>query len=1306
MKKHILIFFSFCVYALTGFSQQNKRAEITNSSESYKIEWKSTIQQDIPGIGKHSILTFYNAQYEMGKHLFPIYSTRIELPAGAINVDVEIGNESYLPLSDSEVTAMNSYDIQKKNYISTRVTPEALISSHRKTKYAYIQFVPIRKNKQTGKYEKMISFSLKTSPVYTSKIANQNTVSKSNVPTSILASGKWYKISVTADGIYKMDYLFLKSMGIDVNHINPKNIRVYGNGGGQLPFANSGFRYDDLQENAIAVKGENDGKLDSADYVLFYGQSQHRWAYNKTDNRFHHVLNVYSDTTYYFITTDIGTGKRITAQNSSTGIPGNNVTDFDDYQFHESEAVNLIKSGRLWLGETFDILTTYNFTFNFANIETTVPVYARIEMAARADGSGTSFSWTAGPASSSFNVGSVNTSDIYGTYYRMLSDSLVFIPNSGTIPLSVSKITPSPSIGWLNHIEINVRRGLTMSGSGDQMNFRDARSVGAGNISRFIISDVAPSLEVWDVTNPIDVKMQQGSFSGNTFEFTLVTDKLREFSSFNGQSFLSPKTEGEVKNQNLHGMPQSELIIVSNPLFLEQANMLADLHRREDKLSVSVATTDEVYNEFSGGAQDVSAIRDFARMFYARATNATQLPKYLLLIGRGSYNVKARINNTNFVPAYESMDSENPTSSYPSDDFYGMLDTNEGAWDNTPDMLDIGVGRLPVTSVNQANSTVNKIIKYYSVPGTIETGNSCSSDICYGLGDWVNYVTFIADDEDGGEYVRQAEALSQRVDTGNSSHNVDKIYFDSFQQISTPGGDRYPDANAAFAKRMDKGSWIVNYTGHGGPLGLAHERFLEIHDINSWKNQCKLPFFFTATCDFSTWDDPGRISSGELTLLNPDGGGIGLMSTTRVVYSQPNFTLNSHFYEHLFSLMPNGKRPRLGDLHMLTKNDIVPSQINQRNFSLLADPALTLHYPGFSVLTTSVNGIPAGASGSDTIRALSKVTVQGEIRDKNGNLQTNFNGIIYPTVFDKAAKINTLSNDPGSPVISFYMQKNTIFKGKASVTNGIFSFSFIVPKDIAYNFGNGKISYYAHNGYEDANGSFRNFIVGGADTSSKTDMVGPEIKLFMNDDKFVIGGITNSDPKIYAVLSDSNGINTAGSSIGHDITAVLDGNNAHPIILNDYYEATLNNYKSGTVRYPLTGLAEGNHTLMVKVWDVYNNSSTSTTEFLVSPSAQLALKHVLNYPNPFTTKTSFFFEHNKCCTSMDVQVQIFTVSGKLIKTIQQRVTMEGFRSEAIDWDGTDDFGDKIGRGVYIYRLRVRTNAGETSEKFEKLVILK
>lgn len=1302
MKKNLIS--AILSVFLTGLNISKSQNSFQNErlSAEKKIAWKSVITQDIPGVGKYSLLNFENAGYNINNHFFPVFFTRYPMPVATYEATARINNKLYAPLTPEEQAAIASYG--DKNVLSDEIIPETRVAYFKKKPYAYVSFIPLRKNKITGMLEKLVSFSIEIIPENVQKTFYPKRTYASN---SVLAHGKWYKISVMMDGIYKMDYFFFKNLGMNPDSIILQNIRLYGNGGGQLPFSNSMLRYDDLQENAIYVYDkDNDNMLDSSDYVLFYGQSQHRWKYNPYNKRFYHLLNIYSDTTYYFITADLGPGKRIQTQNNFSSFT-HTVTSFNDYLFHEAELVNLLKSGRQWLGETFDILNSYNFTFNFPNIDISSKVFAKIEVAARRDNPGTNFNWTAGNVSSSFTVAPVVTANMYTTYYRLNSDTLSFYPVSSIIPITVTKITPSPAIGWLNYIELNARRNLVMSGT--QMIFRDANSVGAGNISRFVLSNVSPSLQVWEVTDPTNVKLQQVSFSGGGAEFVLPTDSLREFVAFTGQSFFIPKITGPVANQNLHAIMQADYIIVTHPIFLSQANQLAEMHRTQNNMTVSVVTTEQIYNEFSSGAQDVSAIRDFVKMLYDRSSDEIHAPKYLLLFGRGSYNLKGITNNTNFVPSYQSANSADPTLSYASDDFFGMLDDNEGNWDITADMLDMGVGRIPVKTVNEADNVIKKIIKYTSVPGTIETGNSCATDVCYGLGDWINTVVFIADDEDNSTHLDQANTLAAKIENNYKEYNIEKIYFDAYQQISTPGGERYPDATEAFNKRMNRGCLLVNYTGHGGELGWAHERFLEIYHINAWKNQCKLPVFFTATCEFSRWDDPARTSAGELTLLNPEGGSIGLMSTTRVVYSGPNYTLNNYFYDHTFTPLQqwNWTMPKLGDLHLLTKNDMPPSSINHRNFSLLGDPALSLNYPEYGVKTTKINGKPVNSVQPDTARALSSVSVEGEIHDRSGNLKIDFNGIVYVTVFDKAANIATLMNDGPSvsPQRTFKLQKNILFKGKANVTGGKFSFTFIVPKDIAYNFDRGKISYYAHNGYHDASGYCNDIIIGGTDTNAVADATGPTIQLYLNDEKFVFGGITNSDPKIYMIVSDSSGINTSGTGIGHDITAILDNDNTHPLVLNDYYESDLNSYKKGSVRYPLSDLKEGKHTLSVKVWDVHNNSSSAYTEFVVASSAEVALKHVLNYPNPFTTKTFFYFEHNQCCTQMDVQIQIFTISGKLVKTIHRLVNMEGYRSDPIEWDGTDDFGEKIGRGVYVYRLRVKAGT-KMAEQFEKLVILK
>jgi hypothetical protein len=735
------------------------------------------------------------------------------------------------------------------------------------------------------------------------------------------------------------------------------------------------------------------------------------------------------------------------------------------------------------------------------------------------------------------------------------------------------------------------------------------------------------------------------------------------------------------------------------------------LHFANDGLKSLVVTPQKIYNEFSGGNQDVTAIKQFLMMFYNRAVTTEEFPKYLLLMGDASYNNRGRstVGNTNFVVSYESANGISYINSYVSDDYFGLLDESEG--EGLTEQMDVAVGRIPVKSKDEAKAVVDKIYAYLQ-PQSIEIANPsfCGTAGSVSSGDWRNVICFVADDEDNNLHFAQSERLATYVDTTYHDYNIDKIYNDAFKQQSAAGGARYPDVNIAINQRVDRGALIVNYTGHGGETGWSQERILEVKDIESWNNANRLPLFVTATCEFSRFDDPGRTSAGEEVILRPNGGGIGLLTTTRLAYANFNETLNRNFYQNVFVRDTVTKLfPRVGDVCTTTKNktaSVSSGTSNHRNFSLLCDPAVRLNFPDYKVYTQSINNQPVSFAG-DTLKALTKITITGYVANLAGTKLSSYNGVIFPTVYDKETKLKTLANDPQlSSAQNFKMRKSIIYRGKASVTNGEFKFTFVVPKDIDYTFGVGRVSYYAADGVNDANGFNESFIVGGTNPNAPTDGEGPKIDLYMNDNKFVAGSITNENPDLLGVLFDDNGINTVGNGIGHDLVAVLDENTEKSIILNDYYQSDLNSYQSGIVRYPFSKMSEGRHTLTLRAWDVYNNSNTAQTDFVVSSSANLALQHVLNYPNPFTTYTKFMFEHNKPCETLDVSIQVFTVSGRLVKTLETLVKCEGFRSEQITWDGLDDFGDRIGRGVYVYRLKVTAPDGTWADKYEKLVVLK
>ncbi len=1280
---------------------QTKPVTKVNASE-YRIEWQRPMTQKMSNGELKKFMTFTGAQFRIEDELLPSFSLQVAL-SGEQEISAEVINASYELLTDEE-TAL----VKNPKKISDQIIITTNIVFIKKQARGIISFVPIRKNNNTGKFEKLVSFDL-------SIIINRSGKSTTRsvhtyAANSVLQTGKWYKIAVPNDGIYKLSFSFLQSLGMDVATIDPQNIRVYGNAVGMLPEASANFRRDDLTENAISFQGDADNVFGTSEYFTFFAKGPNTWTYNSAScPKYKHTTNIYSDSTYYFITADLGAGKRMQTQASLPDAATHTVTTFDDYAFHESDNLNFIKSGRQWFGEYFDNIATYNFSFSFPNIDVNNPATVKASVASKY--SGFSNYTVNGNAIPPIGVAS-------GDVYAVTGNTCFsFNPASSLVTVNVTKQTAN-AIGWLDYVEVNVRRQLSMSGS--QMMFRDAQSVGATNIAKYVLTS-SGTIQIWDVTDPTNAFSQAFQVNGNNYEFTLPADTLRQFVAFTGSSYNTPSAVGVVENQDLHGLTNKDFIIITHPDFLEEAKQLANYHESADQLTTHVVTTNQIYNEFSSGARDATALRDFVKMFYDRATIPSELPKYLLLFGDGSYDNKNRFAfNTNFIPTYESIESQSLTASYVSDDFYACLDDSEGLMVDgsnvaNSDVIDVGVGRFPVKSKAEAQTAINKIFAYkrVGVPPTLgNVANSCSSSTTGSpFGDWRNTVCFIGDDEDGGLHEgyngQGADQLANMVDTGYDDYNVDKIYFDSYVQVATPGGDRYPGVADAINKRVEKGALIMNYTGHGGEVGLAHERVVEISQINSWQNLNNMPFWVTATCELSRFDDPERTSAGEYIFLSPTGAGIGLLTTTREAFASPNFVINTSFYNAVFAPI-NGKMPTLGDVDEYVKSHTNGFNSYGRNFTLLGDPALTLNYPKWDVSTDTVNAVPVTASSSDTLRALSRVTVSGFVRDNNTQaILSNYNGVMYPTVYDKPQNITTLSNDgtQASPAFTFKLQKNILFKGKVSVTNGYFKFTFVVPRDIAYNFGIGRISYYAENGNEDANGYYEKVIIGGSDAAAVSDVVGPETKLYMNDAKFVFGGMTDENPDLFSVLKDENGINTVGNGIGHDVTAVLDGNTTNSIVLNDYYQSDLNSYKSGSIRYPFNGLAEGSHNLKLKVWDVYNNSSETYTEFVVSKSAELALSHVLNYPNPFTTKTQFYFEQNQCCQTLDVQILIFTVSGKLVKTIDQFVSTEGFRSDPIDWDGRDDYGDKIGRGVYIYRVKVKNNDGSSAEKYEKLVIL-
>ncbi len=1231
------------------------------------ILW-TPVQQMKIGEEDQEVFHFQHAGYELNT-LLPKYYELLKIENYS-EYDVHIQNPIYQEADNETIK-----NIKHLNDLAADIRITARESSLKKQKHLQVSFVPLRRNSMTGKVELLTGFDLVLTPTQAlrkSSLASSRTYAE----RSVLASGKWIKVKVEKDGIHKLTYDQLTQLGIS----NPANVRVYGNGGGMLSQHNQDSRLDDLVENNIIHEDQS---------ILFYGESPHVWKYDSVQDFFTRQLHDFSDGSYYFLTSDLGKGNTVPDGQSPSSQANYTSTVFDELMHHETEDINLIKSGSEWYGEHFDIVTDQEFEFDVEGLNFNEDIRVRLETIARASSQTSMQVYGNSTLLGNISMSGTNLSHYTSVYAYAGIGDFTFRSSTEDINLNLRYIKNSPSAeAWLNYITLNARRNLDLS-SGPLI-FRDRNSVAEGRITEFVINSATSETKVWDITDPVRPQRMNTTFQGNTLRFSASTEKLREFIAFNSSSgILSPVTEGEnvgpVSNQNLHSLEAKNYVIITAPEFISSARILAAHRHDHDALDTVVVTPEQIYNEFSSGSRDVSAIRDFLKMLYDRAGSPDEMPKYVLLYGDGSYDNKGDDpSNSNFIPTYQSENSLSPTYSFVTDDFFGLLDDTEGGYNG---LVDIGVGRFPVSSPEEASYVLEKTLSY---------------DETDKLGDWRNSVCFIGDDEDNNIHMKQADELARYVEANYPDFSIGKIFLDAYNQVSTPSGNRYPAVNEAINQRMEKGALIMNYTGHGGTKGLAHERIMNIEDIVSWENKEKLPLFMTATCEFSRFDEYESTSAGELVLLNPDGGGIALLTTTRLVYSGPNHQLNEQFYKYAFAKDGQGRNYRLGDINRLTKNG-VSGEINKRNFTLLGDPAVELAYPQHRIKVESINGKSVSES-VDTLKALSEVTVEGFMEDISGNELSSFNGIIYPTIFDKSSNITTLANDDGAP-LTFSLRNRVLYKGKASVTNGKFRFSFIVPKDISYNYDFGKLSFYADNSLEDASGSFLDIVIGGSADSLINDSDGPELEVFMNDENFVFGGMTDENPILLAYLSDSNGINTIGNGIGHDLTAILDDNTNETIVLNDFYESNTDSYKSGKILYSFKNLEAGPHSLKVKVWDVHNNSSEEIIEFIVNTEEDLVLDHVLNYPNPFTTYTQFFFEHNQSTTDLDVMVQIFTISGKLVKTIEYFSPASGYRVGPIEWDGRDDFGGKIARGVYIYRLKVRTSLGHIAEKYEKLVIL-
>lgn len=1097
--------------------------------------------------------------------------------------------------------------------------------------------------------------------------------------SSIMSTGLWYKIQVDHTGIYQLSDKELQSMGFN----DPSQVSIVGYGGAPLSEDFSQRYIDDLPLTAQKYK---DGR------ILFFAQGPIEWQYKVFERKFRHTNNPYSNYGYYFVTDAIGP----TTMQETKEITGASmrINTFNDYWLHEIDKVSPNKSGREFFGESFISKQNQDFKFDrpgLTNERATVTLRFISKTLT-----------SAGTVSLSINGsmlinGTISKSDNLGDNSYQVALPLLKSgywegdkPENNIFTLSYGQ-TGHTNV-YLDYIMVNDTRQLKIYDKATF--FRSIESI--SNASQFTIADANENTEIWDITahqTPISLPTK---LVGSNLSFSIPAGDLREFVAIQtDQTFESPTKVGTIANQNLHALPQVDMIIVAPPAFESEAQRLAEAHTTLDDLSVKVVTPQQIYNEFSSGTPDATAIRRFMKMFYDRKTSSSDAPKYLLLFGDGTYDprqvstVWKNIDLSNFVITYQSQESLG-VYSFVSDDYFGFLDDDEGS-DLAKAQLDLGIGRLPVRTTEEATNAVNKILTYRNNKQ---------------LGKWKNELCFIADDGSTIDnyntmHADQANQIADYVNENYPEFINEKLFFDAYKKDKSTGNGTYPDIETAIQKKLEEGSLLINYTGHGNTEYLSDEQVIKQSDIKQ-ATYTRLPLWVTASCDFTRFDDTNT-TAGEDVFLNKTSGGIALYTTSRVVYSEPNFRINKQLIENLFS-KNNGIRLTLGDVMKITKQKL-GDDANKLNFVLIGDPALKLAYPEYKIKLKTINGEMLSDSPVH-FKALEKITITGTILNPNGEIASDFEGELSTTIFDSKKTVQTLNNNGTSGIYSYEDYPNVLYIGNAKVTQGSFSFTFTVPKDISYSDASGKISLYASDATHknEAQGAYLNFIVGGSENITE-DSDSPEIvKLYLDDTNFIDGNEVSESPFFFVQLADNYGINISGGSIGHDIILTLDNNPTQSYNLNNYYQTLPESAGQGTIKFTIPTLDLGTHTAELKVWNVLNNSTTKEFTFVVSKRKKKN-ELTLTATSPAKEKARFALQHNTTWTKAMIRIDVFDMTGQLQWQQTEEASSEAGETYEIEWNLQNNRGGRIREGIYIYRAIVQENGKNETKKSNKMIIL-
>ncbi len=1144
-----------------------------------------------------------------------------------------------------------------------------------------------------------------------------------------LSVGNWFKIPIGRRAIYQMDTNYLSQLGINVSSIDPKNIQLWGTDGYVLAERNSDER-PEFSQIPILVEGENDGSFDTNDRVIFYGNSPHQES--RAGNSFTHELHPYSDSTYVFLTIGNSPGDRISVVN--TGLtPSRTISSFDDFVWKEEELTKTEtkqKSGRYWLGQTIpataanQLITVFRDTL--PDVDTSVPVRLSGQIYLRSEAT-TSFDLNFNDnLFRNFSISRLTTD--YGSYEFESARRFVFSNTTAEEPSAngilrldlMMKNTDSGANAFIDYFRIIVHRQLTAKNN--RLFFYAPFDGSASEIVDYRMGGFSSTPYAMDISNPTLPQLLNVTSVNN--EYSLIYNSDPETKIMVQANPSTPVMGSQVTNQNLHGVSSyPDYIIITSELFLDYAQELANHRAQQDGLTPLVVTQNQVLNEFSSGVKDPTALRDFLKHLWDVAVaDGETPPRYLLLFGDTTYDTKNIIANsfTNYILTYQTAESIHRTQSYGSDDYFGLMDDSEGKL-NRLARVDIGIGRISAQSRSEAAIMIDKIKRY----------ENPASD-----GDWQNLFTFAADDDlpdpqrNRDLHVENADGTVQRMNLNQVGGRAKKIYLFDYPEEITGAGRQLPAATRDFINTINSGTLVTNYSGHGNAQNLTDEELYSSDYISQLTNRNKLTLFVTATCQFGRYDDINAQSGAEKLVFADNGGAVASFTTTRVVYtgtstSSLNYGLNIELSQNMLERNENGESLTFGEIYLRTKNTRVGSEDNNRKFILIGDPALKFALPDKNAQVEAINGIDVASNDTVlTIKALDQVTLNGAIRNADGEVESDFNGEVVVTLFDAPRTVNIPTDrawydEPSDCYLNsntdrectYEVENDVLFKGKTLAENGRYELTFIIPKDISFSDEHGRVIVYAKNGQTTASGAYTDVVFNGLNTEAVDDGKGPELDVYLNDQTFINGSLANDSPNLIVELNDSSGINTTGTGVGHEIIATIDTKPQQTFVLNDFFEGTLNDYTSGRIEYPLENIPEGNYALKVRAWDVHNNPSEQEVFFQVADQEDLVVDNIYNYPNPMNNVTSFTFEHNQQGNPLDVDIRIYTLSGKPVHRIEEYIpptnTLSSYAS--IPWNGRDRDNDRLGNGTYIYVLRVATDTPEgrkATEKIEKLVIIR